>query len=119
MGRPLVIRAHGVGAEFPSGTNIGILAAFAKVLGHRHDTTGSPVGVHGPVPASAPGGNRRLGKNLCHLLRRAAVDQRGVHSLSAQDPEPTVSAGQQEPYDLCQQPPRAAGADFSRHSFAA
>ena len=32
--RSIVIRAHGVEAEFPSGTDIGILAAFAKALGH-------------------------------------------------------------------------------------
>ena len=30
----IVIRANGVEAEFPSGTNIGILAAFVKALGH-------------------------------------------------------------------------------------
>ena len=30
----IVIRAHGVEAEFPSGTDIGILAAFVKALGH-------------------------------------------------------------------------------------
>lgn len=32
--RSIVIRAHGVEAEFPSGTDIGILAAFAKALSH-------------------------------------------------------------------------------------
>ena len=30
----IVIRAHGVEAEFPSGTDIGILAAFVKALSH-------------------------------------------------------------------------------------
>ena len=30
----IVIRAHGVDAEFPSGTNIAILAAFVKALSH-------------------------------------------------------------------------------------
>ena len=30
----IVIRANGVEAEFPSDTDIGILAAFAKALGH-------------------------------------------------------------------------------------
>lgn len=30
----IVIRAHGVEAEFPSDTDIGILAAFVKALGH-------------------------------------------------------------------------------------
>ena len=30
----IVIRAHGVEAEFPSGTDIGILAAFVKAVGH-------------------------------------------------------------------------------------
>ena len=30
----IVIRANGVEAEFPSGTDIGILAAFVKALGH-------------------------------------------------------------------------------------
>ena len=30
----IVIRAHGVEAEFPSGTDIGILAAFARALSH-------------------------------------------------------------------------------------
>ena len=30
----IVIRAHGVEAEFPSGTNIAILAAFVKALSH-------------------------------------------------------------------------------------
>ncbi len=32
--RSIVIRAHGVEAEFPSGTDIGILAAFVKALSH-------------------------------------------------------------------------------------
>lgn len=32
--RSIVIRAHGVEAEFPSGTDIGILAAIAKALSH-------------------------------------------------------------------------------------
>lgn len=31
----IVIRAHGVEAEFPSGTDIGFLAAFVKAVGHR------------------------------------------------------------------------------------
>ena len=30
----IVIRAHGVEAEFPSGTDIGILAAFVKAISH-------------------------------------------------------------------------------------
>ena len=30
----IVVRAHGVEAEFPSGTDIGTLAAFVKALGH-------------------------------------------------------------------------------------
>ena len=30
----IVIRAHGVEAEFPSGTDIGILAAFVKAVSH-------------------------------------------------------------------------------------
>ena len=30
----IVIPAHGVEAEFPSGTDIGILAAFVKAVGH-------------------------------------------------------------------------------------
>ena len=30
----IMIRAHGVEAEFPSDTDIGILAAFVKALGH-------------------------------------------------------------------------------------
>ena len=30
----IVIRTHGVEAEFPSGTDIGILAAFVKALSH-------------------------------------------------------------------------------------
>ena len=30
----IAIRAHGVEAEFPSGTDIGILAAFMKAVGH-------------------------------------------------------------------------------------
>ena len=30
----IVIRAHGVEAEFPSGTDIGLLAAFVKAVGH-------------------------------------------------------------------------------------
>ena len=30
----IVIRAHGVEAEFPSDTDIGILAAFAKAISH-------------------------------------------------------------------------------------
>ena len=30
----IVIRAHGVEAEFPSGTDIGILAAFVKSVSH-------------------------------------------------------------------------------------
>ena len=30
----IVIRAHGVEAEFPSGTDIAILAAFVKALSH-------------------------------------------------------------------------------------
>ena len=30
----IVIRAHGVEAEFPSGTDIAILAAFVKAIGH-------------------------------------------------------------------------------------
>ena len=30
----IVIRAHGVEAEFPSDTDIGMLAAFVKALGH-------------------------------------------------------------------------------------
>ena len=30
----IVIRAYGVEAEFPSGTDIGILAAFVKAAGH-------------------------------------------------------------------------------------
>ena len=30
----IVVRAHGVEAEFPSGTDIGILAAFVKALSH-------------------------------------------------------------------------------------
>ena len=30
----IVIRAHGVEAEFPTGTDIGILAAFVKALSH-------------------------------------------------------------------------------------
>ena len=30
----IVIRANGVEAEFPSDTDIGILAAFVKALGH-------------------------------------------------------------------------------------
>ena len=55
------------------------VATVLFVAQDGHDTTGSPVGVHGSVPASASGGNRHLGKNLCHLLRRATVDQRGVH----------------------------------------
>ena len=32
--RSIVIRAHGVEAEFPTGTDIGILAAFVKALSH-------------------------------------------------------------------------------------
>lgn len=32
--RSIVIRAHGVEAEFPSGTDIGIIAAFLKALSH-------------------------------------------------------------------------------------
>ena len=30
----IVIRTHGVEAEFPSGMDIGILAAFVKAVGH-------------------------------------------------------------------------------------
>ena len=30
----IVIRTHGVEAEFPSGTDIGILAAFVKAISH-------------------------------------------------------------------------------------
>ena len=30
----IVIRAHGVEAEFPTGTDIGMLAAFVKALSH-------------------------------------------------------------------------------------
>ena len=30
----IVIRAHGVEAEFPSGTDIGLLAAFVKAVSH-------------------------------------------------------------------------------------
>ena len=30
----IVIRAHGVEAEFPSGTDIGILAVFVKAVSH-------------------------------------------------------------------------------------
>lgn len=32
--RGIVIRAHGVEAEFPTGTDIGMLAAFVKALSH-------------------------------------------------------------------------------------
>ena len=32
--RSIVIRAHGVEAEFPKGTDIGILAGFVKALSH-------------------------------------------------------------------------------------
>lgn len=32
--RNIVIRAHGVEVEFPTGTDIGILAAFVKALSH-------------------------------------------------------------------------------------
>ena len=55
------------------------ITAVLLIAQNGDDPAGCPMGVQGPVPAAAASWYGHLGQDLRHLLRRASVDESGVH----------------------------------------